>query len=124
MTNELQSVSSDILDSPEAGRAVVRGGIWRLGSYTGANVLAVVMAAILVRYLGVRGIGRYVTVISLTTLVSGVFEAGLGNLGVREAAVLQGAEREAFLRSLLGLRVLVALAGMFVATALALALGY
>jgi O-antigen/teichoic acid export membrane protein len=124
MGNEPQAAVGDILDSPEAGRTVVRGGIWRLGSYAGANVLAVVMAAILLRYLGVKGVARYATVVSLTALVSGVFEAGLGNLGVREAAVLHGAEREAFLRSLLGLRIVVGMAGIVVASALALALGY
>jgi O-antigen/teichoic acid export membrane protein len=124
MANELQSAPSDILDTPEAARAVVRGGVWRVGSYVGANLLAVGMAAILVRYLGVRGLGRYATVVSVATLVSGVFEAGLGNLGVREAAVLHGAERDAFLRSLLGLRILVGVAGIFVAVAVAVALGY
>lgn len=124
MTDELQSAPRDILDSPEAARVVVRGGVWRVGSYVGSNVLAVVMAVLLVRYLGVRGLARYATIVSLTTLVSGVFEAGLGNLGVREAAVLDGAEREAFLRSLLGLRVLVGVAGIFVGAAVALALGY
>src|SRR4029077_18520330 len=66
----------------------------------------------------------YTTVVSLTTLVSGVFEAGLGSLGVREAAVLHGAERETMRRDLLGLRFLVAVAGVFVAVGVALAFGY
>lgn len=124
MANELQSGPRDILDTPEAAQAVVRGGVWRAGSYLGANLLAVVMAALVVRYLGVKGLGRYATVVSLTTLVSGVFEAGLGSLGVREAAVLHGAEREQLLRSLLGLRAVVGAVGIVVAMVLALALGY
>jgi O-antigen/teichoic acid export membrane protein len=124
MANDLRSAPRDILDTPEAAQAVVRGGVWRAGSYLGANVLAVVMAALIVRYLGVKGLGRYATVVSLTTLVSGMFEAGLGNLGIREAAVLHGAERDQMLRSLLGLRVVVGAIGVVVAMAVALALGY
>lgn len=124
MTTQQRSAERDILDSPEAAHVVVRGGIWRSGSYLGTNLLAVVAAAVVVRYLGVHGLARYATVVSLTTLVSGVFEAGLGNLGVREAAVLHGAERDLMLRNLLGLRFLVAVAGLLVAMAIGLVLGY
>jgi O-antigen/teichoic acid export membrane protein len=124
MTDGPRSGGSDILEGPQATHAVVRGGIWRSGSYVASNLLAVVMAAVVVRYLGVKGLAHYTTVVSLTALVSGVFEAGLGNLGVREAAVLRGAERDNLLRSLLGLRFLVAIVGVFVAVAIALALGY
>lgn len=124
MASAPDSTERDILDTPAAAEAVVRGGIWRSASYVGSNLLAVVMAAIIVRYLGVRGLARYTTVISLTTLVSGVFEAGLGSLGVREASVLRGVERERLLRDLLGLRSLVAVAGVFVAVAVAVAVGY
>lgn len=114
----------DILDSPEAAHAVVRGGLWRVSSYVTGNVLAVVSAAVVVRYLGVRELARYTTVVALTAIVSGVFEAGLGNIGVREASVLHGAERTRLLRGLLGLRLIVAIAGVFVAVLIALALGY
>jgi O-antigen/teichoic acid export membrane protein len=124
MTTDLQSAPGDILDSPEAAQAVVRGGIWRIAAYVGSNLLGVVLAAVMVRYLGVRGLGRYATVISLTTLISGVFEGGLGSLGVREAAVLGGEQRVAFLRALLGLRLVVGVVGIFGAMLVALALGY
>lgn len=123
-TEDVPERPSDILDTPEAARAVVSGGLWRVGSYVLSNALAIASAAVILRYLGVKGLARYTTVVALTTLVSGVFEAGLGTIGIREAAVLHGEERDRLLRSLLGLRVMVAVAGVFVAVLIALALGY
>jgi O-antigen/teichoic acid export membrane protein len=114
----------DILDSPHATQAVVRGGAWRVSSYLVGNGLAVLSAAVIVRYLGVQNLARYTVVVSLMTVISGVFEAGLTNLGVRESAVLDGGARRQFLRDLLGLRLVVAAVGIVVGVAIAVVAGY
>lgn len=114
----------DILDSPHATQAVVRGGVWRISSYLAANALAVLSAAVVVRYLGVQNLARYTIVVSLMTVITGVFEAGLTNLGVRESTVRERADRQQFLRDLLGLRLTVAVAGVGVGVVVATAAGY
>jgi len=121
---EPQDAPQDILDTPHAAQAVVRGGFWRMASFFSSNALAVLSATVIVRYLGVVDLGRYTTVVALTTLISGLFEAGLGTLGIREASILHGAERDRFLRNLLGLRLVVATVGALISVAAAAALGY
>lgn len=122
--SDARDLPQDILDTPHATQAVVRGGVWRVLAFLVSNGLAVLSAAVIVRYLGVVDLGRYTTVVALTTLIGGLFEAGLGNLGVREAAVLHGAARDSFLKRLLGLRLIVATLALFASVAAAAILGY
>jgi O-antigen/teichoic acid export membrane protein len=75
------------------------------------------------RHLGEVDYGYYATVSSLLFILVGLTEAGLTNLGMREYAVLSGAERENFLRDLVGLRLILSLAGVVVAVLFAWATG-
>jgi O-antigen/teichoic acid export membrane protein len=118
------SIPDDILDTPEAGGRVIRGGALRLGSYVGVVALSVVSAALLTRHLGVVRFGEYTTVISLTGVVSSVTDAGMSALGTREYTMRVGAERDALMRDLLGLRVMLTLVGVLLATTFAVAAGY
>lgn len=115
---------SDILDSPAAGSAAVRGGILRIGGYGVGVLVTVIGAALLFRHLGVADAGKFVTVMSLVTLVAGLTDAGLVALGVRELAVRDGDDRRQFLRDLLGLRLVLTTAGLLPAVAFALLAGY
>jgi O-antigen/teichoic acid export membrane protein len=114
----------DLLDTPEAGGMAVRGGALRLGSYVGVVALSVVSAALLTRYLGVTRFSEYTTVISLVGVITSVTDAGMSALGTREYAMRTGADRDALMSDLLGLRVTLTLVGVLLATAFAVAAGY
>jgi O-antigen/teichoic acid export membrane protein len=114
----------DVLDTEAAGGMLVRGSVLRFGSYVGVVALSVLSAALLTRHLGVGRFGQYTTVISLVSLVAAVTDAGMSNLGTREFAVLEGAERTALMRDLLGLRVAMTLGGLILATVFVVVVGY
>ncbi len=114
----------DVLDTAAAGNRILRGGIMRLGSYVGVVALSVLSAALLTRHLGVARFSQYTTVLSLVGVVAVVTDAGMSNLGTREYAVRDGAERDDLMRDLLGLRVALTLVGVLFALAFALAADY
>lgn len=115
---------ADVLDTTAAGALVVRGGALRFGSYVGVVALSIISAALLTRHLGVARFGEYTTVISLVGVIASITDAGMSNLGTREYTVRAGAEREALMRDLLGLRVMLTLVGVALAAMFALAAGY
>ncbi len=123
-SGERSDVELDVLDTKRAGGLIIRGGALRLGSYVGVVLLSVLSTGLLTRYLGVKMFGHYTTVISLVSVVSVITDAGMSNLGTREYAMRVGADREALLSDLLGLRVSLTLLGVLLATAFALAAGY
>jgi O-antigen/teichoic acid export membrane protein len=116
--------ASDVLDSTEAGGLIVRGGALRFGSYVSVVALSLISAALLTRHLGPAGFSAYTTVISLVTIVSAVTDAGMSNIGTHEYAVRRGAERDALMRYLLGLRVTLTIVGSLLAVAFAVGAGY
>lgn len=115
---------TDILDSAQAGPAAIRGGALRSIGYAGGLLLALVSVPFLVRHLGVVDFGRYVTVLALVTIVSNLADAGLTALGIREYAVLQGAEREDLMRHLLGIRVTFGVVGTIAAAGFSVVAGF
>jgi O-antigen/teichoic acid export membrane protein len=122
--NAMSRTPTDVLDSSAAGGLIIRGGALRFASYIAVVALSVISAALLTRYLGVARFGHYTTVISLVTVVSVVTDAGMSSLGTREFAVREGAERETLMRDLLGLRVILTLLGVLLATLFAALAGY
>ena len=114
----------DLLDTAAAGPAAIRGTAFRLVGYGISVLVGVGAMALLFRHLGVDDGGRYVTIIALVALFGGVTDAGLATIAVRELTVRVGEDRDAVFRSLLGLRVVTALAGAALATAFAAAVGY
>lgn len=114
----------DVLDTPAAGRLVIRGGALRVASYVVGVGLSVATTALLIRELGAGDYGRYVTVVSLVTLVGALAEAGMTNLGIREYTTLEGAQRDQVMRSLVGLRIVLSGLGVAAAVLFALAAGY
>jgi O-antigen/teichoic acid export membrane protein len=67
-------------------------------------LLSLVSVPLLIRHLGFSDYGRYVTVISLVTIVKGVTDVELGQMGVREYSIRSGSDRSRLLRNLLGVR--------------------
>jgi O-antigen/teichoic acid export membrane protein len=120
----MTDTGGDVLDSGRAGALVIRGSAMRIVSYGLGSAMALVSAAFLTRYLGPGDFGRYGTVFALVTIVSALSEAGMTTLGVREYATRTGAERNRIVRDLLGLRLVITIAGSLAAVAFALIAGY
>ena len=117
-------VSDDILDLPEAGPTVIRGGVLRVLGYVAGAGISVGSAVILLRYLSVADFGRYTQVIALVTIVAGLTDAGMTSIGVREFSVREGAVRDALMRNLLGIRLVLTAVGVAVALGFAIVAGY
>lgn len=122
--SETDAAQVDVLDTPAAGSRAIRGSGVRAAGYVAGALLAFVSAPLLVRHLGVVEFGRYVSVISLIALVSGVTDVGLSALAVREYSVRKGRARDELMRSILGARLLLTSGGVLVATGFAAVAGY
>lgn len=114
----------DLLGTPAAGPAAVRGGTVRTAGYVAGVALSLVAVPFLVRHLGVDGFGRYQTVIAIATIAQGLTEFGVAIVALREWSVASGDERREAMRRLLGLRLAMTAAGVLGATAFAALAGY
>ncbi len=119
-----QAIEKDLLDDPQAGPAAIRGSFVRTGGYALGSLLSVISVPLLNRHLGFGDYGRYVTVISLVTIVQGITDIGLGQIGVREFALRGAEEQRLLMRNLLGVRCALTTAGVALATAFAAVAGY
>jgi len=115
---------TDILDTTHAGPAAIRGGVLRVAGYGAGILLTTVSAALLFRHLGVADGGRYVTVMAIVTIASGLVDFGLATIGVRELAVRHATEHAEIFRNLLGLRIVLSFAGLAAAIAFVAVAGY
>lgn len=118
------SDASDLLDTPEAGVAAIRGGALRTVGYVVGVAVSVISSALLLRHLGVVATGDYVSVLSLVTLTCGATETGLAAIGVRELSTLAPGRAKSFFRSLSGLRLVCVSAGVLFALSFAVVSGY
>jgi O-antigen/teichoic acid export membrane protein len=114
----------DVLDSAEAGAHVIRGSAMRSLGYFAGLALGLISVPLLTRHLGVADFGRYVIVTSLIAIVMLLADAGLTTVGVREYAVRDAEERDRLMRSLMAVRVVVAVIGAAGAVLFALIAGY
>ena len=111
-----------VLDDEHVGRRVVHGGAQRAAGFAASNLLTVVGAVVLLRYLGVAEFGRYGTVMALLAVVQGISDAGLTVTGTRELAVVDDeTRRREILSHVLGLRIVLSAAGVAFAVAFATA---
>jgi O-antigen/teichoic acid export membrane protein len=120
----LADLESDLLDTPAAGTAAIRGSALRSAGYILGVLLSLVSVPLLIRHLGSVEYGRYVVAITLVTIVQGITDVGLGQIGVREYSTRAGAEREWLMRNLLGVRVALTSLGVLLATLFAIVAGY
>lgn len=118
------AATPDLLDTPDAGPAAIRGGAVRIVGYLAGVAVSVFASALLLRHLGVVAVGYYVTVLSLVTLAALVTEAGLAAIGVRELSTLPAELAGGFFRSLSGLRLVCVCVGVLFAVGFALLSGY
>ena len=115
---------ADVLDTPAAGGLVIRGATFRVIGYVAGTALATISIALLTRYLGLTRFGQYTTVLSVVTVTSAFTDLGMSGLATREYAVLSGADRDHFMRDLLGLRIGISLVAVLLATGFAIVAGY
>jgi O-antigen/teichoic acid export membrane protein len=115
---------TDTLDAPGSGPLVVRGSAVRMGGFAAGAALSVLGAALVTRHLGTAGYGRFQTVVALAALVAALTDLGVTTLGLREYSQRSGADRDAFLRSLLALRLVLSAAGLAGTLVAAVALGF
>jgi O-antigen/teichoic acid export membrane protein len=109
----------DLLDSDRAGPTAVRGGAVRALAFVATVLISVGSSALLFRHLGVARSGDYAKVISLVTLWGGFTDAGLSAIGVRELTTRGPGQRAELMRSLGGLRLVLAFIGVLGAVAFA-----
>jgi O-antigen/teichoic acid export membrane protein len=114
----------DLLDTPHAGGAAIRGSVLRAAAYAASVLLALISTPLLIRHLGLTEFGGYVTVLSLVTIVSGLTDAGLNAIAVREYATVAAEDRPMLMANLLGIRLVFGLVGVAGAVAFAFAAGY
>jgi O-antigen/teichoic acid export membrane protein len=114
----------DVLDSRRAGGMFLRGSGLRVIAYFGAVLASIGATPLVARHLHKVSYGRYVTVISLLLIVAALTEGGLVGLGVREFSQGGDGERREFMRSLLGLRIALSVAGAIAAILFTLLVGY
>ncbi|MGA2320226.1 MAG: oligosaccharide flippase family protein [Solirubrobacteraceae bacterium] len=115
---------TDVLDRPEAGAKVIRGGAIRGITYAATILLTAAAVPLMTRHLGVADFGRFVVASSVVMIVAGVTEFGLSGIGTREYALASPADRRALLANLLGLRTALTLAGLAAAALLMVMGGY
>jgi O-antigen/teichoic acid export membrane protein len=111
----LSAPGNDLLDTPLAGPAAIRGGALRVLGYGASVLLSVVSAALLFRHLGVVDSGSYVLVFSLVTIVQGLTDAGITGIGTRELSTRTGADRDRLIKNLLGMRLVLTVLGVALA---------
>ena len=96
----------------------------RAGGYAVGTLLALGASPLMIRHLGVQEFGRYVTVMSLVTLIAGITEGGMGTIALREYASRAGTDRDVVMRDLLGIRIALTLAGIALGIGFAIVAGY
>jgi O-antigen/teichoic acid export membrane protein len=115
---------ADILDTTDAGPAVIRGSMLRVGAYGIGTLATVASSAVVIRHLGLIDTGHFTTVTALVMIVATISDLGLTGIAVREYASGPKSDGRRFLRNLLGIRLTIALGGLAVAVLFGLLVGY
>jgi O-antigen/teichoic acid export membrane protein len=120
----MEPQAPELIDTPEAGPAVIRGGILRTGSWVAGLALSTLSAPLIVRHLGEEEYGRYLPIVSLVAVVALIADSAMTNVAIREYSAANAAERPRLLRNLLGLRMTMTLVGVAIVFAFGLIAGY
>jgi O-antigen/teichoic acid export membrane protein len=118
------SAPEEVLDRPDAGAKVIRGGAIRAIAYAVTILLTGATVPLMTRHLGVADFGRFVTASTVVTIVAGVTEFGLSGIGTREYSLASPSERRGLLANLLGLRTVLTVVGLGIAAPLMVLANY
>lgn len=119
-----EDANADILDTADAGTAVIRGSLLRFGGYGIGTLATVASSAVVIRHLGLIDTGHFTTVTALVTIVATISDLGLTSFAVREYSTGPRPDGQRFLRNLLGIRIVIALTGLVIAVLFGLLVGY
>jgi O-antigen/teichoic acid export membrane protein len=115
----------DLVDTAAAGPAAMRGGILRTASLVGGMLLALASTPLLIRHLGDADFGRYAAVLAIVTIVAGLMDGGITTVALRELSIRKDAgERARLMSDLLGMRLVLSVAGIAVGVGFAAIAGY
>jgi O-antigen/teichoic acid export membrane protein len=101
----------DALDAVDASRVAAHGAALRLLSYGASLAISIVAIRMLTTHLG-TGFGTYTVVSSIAYVAVGSTDAGLGSFALREGANVPREGRPDLLANLLGLRIVLCVAGI------------
>jgi len=124
VTPAVAGAAQDVLDTSRAGPLALRGSVMRVGGYGGGMLLALISAPLLIRHLNQTGYGHYVTALTIATIAASLTEGGVNTIAVREFASSTGAARATAMANMLGIRLLLSVAGLVAAIGFAVAAGY
>jgi O-antigen/teichoic acid export membrane protein len=96
----------------------------RVAGYAAGMLLTLASAPLMIRHLGVDDYGRFATITALIAVVAGFTEAGLATIALREYAARSGRDRRVVMRDLIGIRLVLTIAGVLVGVAFTLVAGY
>ena len=117
--------AADLAPDDGVARRVVNGGVIRTGGFAITNLIALVSAMILARYLGPEDMGPYGSVMALVTIIYGITDGGLSIVGSRELALKEPGEARRHLTAvLLGIRTVLSVVGLLLAIAVAVVLNF
>jgi O-antigen/teichoic acid export membrane protein len=108
----------------DAGPKALRGSVLVGGGYAATIGLSLVAAPLLIRHLGIAEFGRYTAVLAIVAVASGLTDAGLVNIALREWSTRSGEERDRLMRSLLGIRIELGVAAVLAGALFTLVAGY
>lgn len=114
----------DLVGSPAAGPKALRGSAILGVSYATTIAMSLISVPLLIRHLGISAFGRYTTVVAVVTIVSGLTDAGLFNIALREWSTRAGEDRAQMMRIVLGIRLELSAGGVLIGAAFALLVGY
>lgn len=116
---------AEALESRTAGGKVIRGGALRTVGYLAGTLLAAGASVFLLRYLGVEDFGRYIVVLSIVAIVSGVSDVGLTIIGQREYATIHEDDaRRRLIANMAGIRLALTPVGVVAGALFAALAGY
>ncbi len=120
----VEEPQTDLVGSSDAGPVALRGSLMLGASYAVSISLSLISVPLLIRHLGIAGFGRYTTVVAIVTIVSGLSDAGLFNIALREWSTRTGEDRLQLMRTLIGIRLELSGIGVLIGAAFALVAGY
>jgi O-antigen/teichoic acid export membrane protein len=124
VSEPVDELPADVLDSVQAGGLVMRGAVFRLAGFGAGGVLTAVSAILLTRHLGVARFGQYATIVALATLVAQLTEGGLTNLATRDFALATPERKAKLIGARLGLQLVTTLVAVAICGVFALCAGY
>ncbi len=119
-----EATDGDLVGSSAAGPKALRGSALLGSGYAVSIGLSLISVPLLIRHLGIPAFGRYTTVVAIVTIASGLTDAGLFNIALREWSTRSGEDRRQTMRVLLGIRLELSAFGVLVGTAFAWLAGY